>query len=67
MHPAVVVWPDAAGLRPAMRDIGRRLAGEGYAVLVPNPFYRVGEGADVRDAPPTSTSPTRRRAPRSDR
>jgi carboxymethylenebutenolidase len=42
-HPAVIVWPDAFGLRPSMRDIGRRLAGEGYAVLVPNPFYRVGK------------------------
>jgi carboxymethylenebutenolidase len=42
-HPAVVIWPDAAGLRPAMRDIGRRLAGEGYAVLVPNLFYRMGK------------------------
>ena len=42
-HPGVVVWPDAAGLRPSMRDIGRRLAGEGYAVLVPNPFYRIGK------------------------
>ncbi len=42
-HAGVVVWPDAAGLRPAMRDIGRRLAGEGYAVLVPNPFYRIGK------------------------
>jgi carboxymethylenebutenolidase len=40
-HPAVILWPDAFGLRPAMRDMGRRLAGEGYAVLVPNPFYRV--------------------------
>jgi carboxymethylenebutenolidase len=40
-HPGVLVWPDAFGLRPAMRDIGRRLAAEGYAVLVPNPFYRV--------------------------
>ncbi len=28
------------GLRPALRDIGRRLAGQGYVVLVPNPFYR---------------------------
>jgi carboxymethylenebutenolidase len=37
----VLVWPDAFGLRPSMRAIGRRLAGEGYAVLVPNPFYRV--------------------------
>ena len=41
--PGVIVWADAFGLRPSMRDIGRRLAGEGYAVLVPNPFYRVGK------------------------
>jgi carboxymethylenebutenolidase len=40
VHPAVLVWPDVFGLRPAMRDIGRRVAAEGYAVLVPNPFYR---------------------------
>jgi len=39
-HPAVIIWPDAFGLRPAMRDMARRLAGEGYSVLVPNPFYR---------------------------
>jgi carboxymethylenebutenolidase len=42
-HPGVLVWPDAFGLRPALRDIGKRLAAEGYAVLVPNPFYRVGK------------------------
>ena len=40
-YPAVIVWPDAFGLRPSMRDIGRRLAAAGYSVLVPNPFYRV--------------------------
>ena len=40
MHPAVVIWPDAFGLRPAMRDMGKRIAAEGYVVLVPNPFYR---------------------------
>jgi carboxymethylenebutenolidase len=40
-HAGVILWPDAAGLRPAMRDMARRLAAEGYAVLVPNPFYRV--------------------------
>jgi carboxymethylenebutenolidase len=39
-HPGVVIWPDAFGLRPAMRDMGQRLATEGYSVLVPNPFYR---------------------------
>jgi carboxymethylenebutenolidase len=38
--PAVLVWPDIMGLRPALRDIGRRLASQGYVVLVPNPFYR---------------------------
>jgi carboxymethylenebutenolidase len=40
-HAGVLVWPDAFGLRPSMRDIGKRLAAEGYSVLVPNPFYRV--------------------------
>src|SRR5262245_11628037 len=40
-HPGVIVWPDAFGLRPAMRDIAKRLAAEGYSVLVPNPYYRV--------------------------
>jgi carboxymethylenebutenolidase len=40
-HPGVLIWPDAFGLRPSMREIGKRIAAEGYAVLVPNPFYRV--------------------------
>jgi carboxymethylenebutenolidase len=40
-HPGVLIWPDAFGLRPSMREIGRRIAAEGYSVLVPNPFYRV--------------------------
>jgi len=39
-HPAVLVWPDIFGLRPAFKEMGRRLAGSGYSVLVPNPFYR---------------------------
>ena len=38
--PAVLVWPDIFGLRPAFREMGKRLAGSGYAVLVVNPFYR---------------------------
>jgi carboxymethylenebutenolidase len=38
--PAVILFPDAFGLRPAMRDMAKRLAAEGYTVLVPNPFYR---------------------------
>jgi carboxymethylenebutenolidase len=43
-HPAVIIWPDAFGLRPAIREMGKRLAGEGYAVLTVNPYYRVGKG-----------------------
>jgi carboxymethylenebutenolidase len=39
--PAVLMWPDILGLRPVFREMGRRLAGAGYTVLVPNPFYRV--------------------------
>src|SRR6185503_14682994 len=39
-HPGVLIWPDAFGLRPSMRDIAKRIAAEGYSVLVPNPFYR---------------------------
>ncbi len=46
VHPAsgaaagVLVWPDILGLRPAFRQMGKRLAESGYAVLVVNPFYR---------------------------
>jgi carboxymethylenebutenolidase len=46
VHPAagtgagVLLWPDIFGLRPAMRQMGKRLAESGYAVLVVNPFYR---------------------------
>jgi carboxymethylenebutenolidase len=39
-HPGVIIWADAFGLRPSMRDMGKRIAAEGYSVLVPNPFYR---------------------------
>ena len=42
--PAVLIWTDIAGLRPAFRDMGRRLAAQGYVVLVPNPFYRSARG-----------------------
>ena len=38
--PAVLIWTDIFGLRPVFRDMGRRLAAQGYVVLVPNPFYR---------------------------
>ena len=38
--PAGLIWPDIFGLRPAFRQMGKRLAESGYAVLVVNPFYR---------------------------
>ena len=50
-HAAVIIWPDAFGLRPSMRAMARRLAGEsGYAVLVPNPYYRIGKAPMWDDA-----------------
>jgi carboxymethylenebutenolidase len=51
----VLIWPDIYGLRPAFRQMGRRLAESGYAVLVVNPFYRTkhaptsAEHADFND------------------
>lgn len=54
-HAAVLIWPDILGLRPAFRLMGKRLAGDGYAVLVVNPYYRtakspvVSEGQSFRD------------------
>ncbi len=48
-HPGVLIWPDAFGLRPAMRDIGKRIAAEGYSVLVPNPFYRVAKAPVIEN------------------
>ncbi len=43
-HPAVLVWPDVMGIRPAFRQMGERLAQSGFAVLTVNPFYRSVKG-----------------------
>jgi len=54
-HPGVILWPDAFGLRTAMRQMGKRLATSGYSVLVVNPYYRktkapfLPEGASFAD------------------
>ncbi|MCP5143711.1 MAG: dienelactone hydrolase family protein [Gammaproteobacteria bacterium] len=54
-HPGVLIWPDALGLRPAFRQMGKRLAEAGYSVLVVNPYYRserapiLPEGASFAD------------------
>jgi carboxymethylenebutenolidase len=56
VHPAsgayagVIIWTDALGLRPSMRDMAKRLAAEGYSVLVPNPFYRVSKAPQFTTA-----------------
>lgn len=48
-HPGVILWPDIAGLRPAKIAMGRRLAAEGFAVLVANPYYRSVAGQQFAD------------------
>ena len=54
-HPAVLIWPDIFGLRPAFKQMATRLAESGYSVLVVNPFYRLqkaptsAQGADMSD------------------
>jgi carboxymethylenebutenolidase len=54
-HPAVLIWTDIMGLRLAFKGLARRLAADGYAVLVPNPFYRISkapvlpEGSQLND------------------
>ncbi len=41
--PAVIMYPDAGGLRPTFRTMAQRLADLGYAVVIPNLYYRQGE------------------------
>src|ERR1700726_2367918 len=52
--PGVLVWPDIFGLRPAFRQMGKRLAESGYSVIVVNPFYRAKKAptADAGSATP---------------
>ena len=57
--PAVLVWTDIMGLRPVFREMGRRLAGQGYVVLVPNPFYR-SKRAPVVEGPLNLADPVQR-------
>jgi len=49
-HAGVLIWTDAFGLRPSMREMAKRLAEQGYSVLVPNPFYRMGKAPFFTDA-----------------
>lgn len=47
--PGVILWPDIAGIRPAKRQMARRLAEAGYAVLLANPYYRDVAGQQFAD------------------
>jgi carboxymethylenebutenolidase len=58
-HPGVLMWPDIFGLRPAFRHMGRRLAEAGYAVMVPNPFYRTRRAPTAPENPDFNDKPTR--------
>ena len=63
VHPAsgaaagVIMWPDILGLRPAFRQMGKRLAESGYSVLVVNPFYRRSPRRSCPTAPSSATRP----------
>ena len=50
--PAVIMFPDAGGMRDTMRQMGERLSGLGYVVLVPDFYYRNGpyDPVDMRTA-----------------
>jgi carboxymethylenebutenolidase len=58
-HPGVLVWPDIFGLRPAFRQMGKRLAQSGYAVLVVNPFYRIKHAPTAPEHPDFQDPATR--------
>ena len=58
--PAVIIWPDIFGLRPAMRTMGKRLASSGYSVLVVNSFYRVGKPTATGASPIQEMMPFRK-------
>ncbi|RYY39282.1 MAG: dienelactone hydrolase family protein, partial [Sphingomonadales bacterium] len=47
--PGVILWPDIAGIRPAKRQMARRLAEAGYSVLLANPYYRDVKGQQFAD------------------
>jgi carboxymethylenebutenolidase len=58
-HPAVLIWPDIFGLRPAFKDMATRLAESGYTVLVINPFYRTKKAPTAPEHPDFNDPPTR--------
>lgn len=60
-HAAVIIWPDVMGIRPAFRQMGKRLAQAGYSVLVVNPYYRSVKGAVLNEGESYSDPAVRER------
>ena len=58
-HPAVIIWPDIFGLRPAFKEMATRLAESGYSALVINPFYRTKKAPTAPEHPDFNDPPTR--------
>src|ERR1700678_3301605 len=58
-YPAVLIWPDIFGLRPASKEMATRLAGSGYSVLVINPFYRTQKAPTAPEHPDFNDPATR--------
>src|SRR5580692_8716438 len=58
-HPAVLIWPDIFGLRPAFKEMATRLAESGYSVLVINPFYRIKKAPTAPEHPDFNDPSTR--------
>jgi len=58
-HPGVLIWPDAYGLRPTFKQMGKRLAESGYSVLVVNPYYRDAKAPLVPDGASFADEETR--------
>ena len=46
--PAVIIYMDGIGLRPALYDFAERLVDNGYSVLLPNMFYRFGPAEPLK-------------------
>ncbi len=58
-HPGVLVFMDGIGLRPRLEQMADRIAMQGYAVLVPNLFFRAGRAPVVPDLVPRLQSEDR--------
>ncbi len=59
--PAILFYMDAPGIREELRDMARRLATAGYAVVLPNLYYRAGTGTTFDQTELRKEGPERER------